>query len=254
LDKLLKTAYFRFYEELNDFLPEPKRKKQFPYLFELSPSVKDAIEAIGVPHTEIDLILVNGVSVDFSYHILDNDLISVYPVFESLDITDITKLRPAPLREPKFILDVHLGKLARYMRLFGFDTVYDNKYDDIEIIERSIKEKRTILTRDILLLKNNDVTHGYWIRNTAPSKQIIEVIDRFSLLSLINPFQRCIVCNGIIEKAPKESVINELEKSVENYYDEFFRCTGCKKIYWKGSHYTKMCEFIEEIKKILIKD
>ncbi|MBN1293701.1 MAG: twitching motility protein PilT, partial [Candidatus Latescibacteria bacterium] len=146
---MTKHAQFRFYEELNDFLPTEKRKIDFTYEFDGTPSIKDVVEALGVPHTEIDLILVNGASVDFSYHMCDVDIISVYPVFESLDISPVTHLREKPLREPKFILDVHLGKLAKYMRLLGFDTVYDNLYDDHEIVALAVAQKRTILTRDV---------------------------------------------------------------------------------------------------------
>ena len=121
-------ATFRFYEELNDFLPKEKRKKRFEHNFIDRASVKDVIESFGVPHTEVDLIIVNGESKNFSYIINDGDDISVYPVFESIDISNLQKLRPEPLREPKFILDVHLGTLARYLRMLGFDTNYRNDY------------------------------------------------------------------------------------------------------------------------------
>ena len=116
--------FLRFYEELNDFLPEEKRKKRFLHQYIDRTSVKDLIESLGVPHTEIDLILVNGKSVSFKYLINDGDDISVYPVFESIDITGLQHLRPKPLRDPKFIADVHLGRLARYLRMLGFDTLF----------------------------------------------------------------------------------------------------------------------------------
>jgi hypothetical protein len=127
-------AVFRFYEELNDFLPNNRKKTAFSYAFEGKPSVKDAIESVGIPHVEVDLILVNGESVDFKYQLRDNDHISVYPVFESLNISEVSKIREKPLRNMAFVLDVHLGKLAKYLRMFGFDTVYRNDYDDPEII------------------------------------------------------------------------------------------------------------------------
>src|SRR3972149_748976 len=138
----MKTAYFRFYEELNDFLPPEKRKIKFEHPFFCRASVKDIIESLGVPHTEIDLILVNGKSVDFSYIINDKDEISVYPVFESFDISEVQHLRAKPLREPKFVLDVHLGALAKYLRMTGFDTVYHNNFEDVEIIKVSLSQKR----------------------------------------------------------------------------------------------------------------
>ncbi len=245
-----KRATFRFYEELNDFLPEHKKKTLFLYDFEGNPSVKDAIEAIGVPHTEVDLILVNSKSVMFSYHLQDGDMISVYPVFESLDISDVTHLRDKPLREPKYVLDVHLGKLAKYLRMLGFDTLYENNYEDTEIIEIAKNQNRIILTRDVSILKNKTVTHGYWIRSQYPKKQLEEVIVRFDLFSNIKPFYRCLVCNGILTKTKKESINNKLQPKTKQYYDEFYQCKSCEKVYWKGSHYYKMKNFIESLRNI----
>ena len=132
---MLKKITLRFYEELNDFLPADKRKKRFEHSFIDRTSVKDMIESFGIPHTEIDLILVNGNSVNFSYLVNNGDDISVYPMFESLDITDLQHLRAKPLRKPKFILDVHLGTLAKYMRMLGFDSLYQNNYKDEEIVK-----------------------------------------------------------------------------------------------------------------------
>jgi len=240
-----KRAEFRFYEELNDFLPPVKRKTWFIYEFEGKPAVKDAVEAIGVPHTEVDLILVNGESVDFSHHLADGGRVSVYPVFESLDITNATKLRKAPLREPAFILDVHLGKLAKYLRLFGFDTLYDNERDDSEIIRAAVRENRIILTRDVGILKNGSVTHGYWVRSKNTKEQLREVMERFDLKGSVSPFSRCMKCNGRIEQVTRESVEDLLEPKTLTFFNEFFRCISCGNIYWKGSHYEKMRAFVE---------
>ena len=155
-----KKAYFRFYAELNDFLIPQQQKKIFAYHFWGTPSIKNAIQALGVPHTEVDLVLVNGNPVDFSYQLQPQDNISVYPVFESLDITQINPLRNKPLRNLRFIVDANIGKLARYMRMLGFDTLYENQFEDPEIIRISIDEKRIILTRDLEILKQNSVTRG----------------------------------------------------------------------------------------------
>jgi uncharacterized protein len=239
-------AMFRFYEELNDFLPVEKRKVPFEYSFNCRPSVKDAVEAIGVPHTEIDMIIVNGVSVTFSYNLSDNDYVSVYPVFESFDMSGITHLRGNPLREPKFIADVHLGKLARQMRLLGFDTIYENNLADDEIIRRSLFEKRAILTRDKGILMNRAVTHACWIRSTNYREQLEQVINRFDLNRLLNPFTRCLDCNGFIENVPKEKILLKLKPGTTLYYDEFWRCMVCGKIFWKGSHYLKMKKIVDK--------
>ena len=171
----MKKVFIRFYEELNDFLTGDKKKKRFEHFFKNNPSVKDLVESIGVPHTEIDLILINGAPVDFTYQVKDRDDISVYPVFESFDISGLQHLREKPLREKRFILDVHLGTLARYLRMLGFDTLYKNNFTGEEIIQISIDEKRTILTKDIGILKQNRVTHGYFVRNVIAEKQAGEV-------------------------------------------------------------------------------
>jgi hypothetical protein len=189
----------RFYEELNDFLHYSKRKKAFSFTLEVKRSIKDIIESLGVPHTEVDLILVNQNPVNFDYHPVKDDYISVYPVFESFDISKINLLRPEPLREVKFILDVHLGTLARYLRMAGFDTLYRNDLKDEEIIDTGVSERRIILTRDRQILKNKRVTHCHYVRNTNPRKQLAEIIRRFDIKDQINPFHRCMMCNGIID-------------------------------------------------------
>lgn len=244
-----RIAHFRFYEELNDFLPVEIRKKTFDYNFKINQTVKDAIEAMGVPHPEVDLILVNGNSVGFSYQIIHEDRISVYPVFESFDISEVNRLRPEPLREPRFVLDVHLGKLCKYLRMMGFDTIYRNDLDDVEIVEISVKENRIILTRDIGILKNGLVTHGYWLRSQDSREQLKEVIRRFQLKAEVRPFYRCTVCNGFIRPVKKADIVDFLPNQTKKFFDAFFRCTSCKKIYWEGTHYESMRDFIGEIMK-----
>jgi uncharacterized protein with PIN domain len=243
----MNLAWFRFYEELNEFLPEGKRESQIPYSIKGKQSVKDACEALGIPHTEIDLILVNGVSVDFSYKLRNEDSVSVYPVFESLDISSVTHLREKPLRDLKFILDVHLGKLAKHLRLCGFDTIYRKDYDDAEIIRLALSEKRIILTHDLGILKNKLVTHGYWVRSQIPEKQLKEVLIRFDLKNLIRTFTRCIECNGVLLEVPKNEIIERLLPKTRQYYQEYKKCPDCDRIYWEGSHFEKMKKFISEI-------
>lgn len=243
----MKTAFFRFYEELNDFLSKEKRKTRFEHNFVDRTSIKDMIESLGVPHTEIDLILVNGNSVNFAYLVNDKDDISVYPVFESLDISNIQHLRAKPLRNKKFVLDVHLGTLAKYLRMIGFDTIYKNDYNDDEIIEISLNERRTILTRDRGILKRNVVTHGYWIRNQNPELQLKEVVERFNLKNQIREFERCLECNAKLEKVDKEKIIERLPLRVRQRQNNFWYCKNCDNIYWRGSHFDKMKEIINRV-------
>ncbi|MCF8069542.1 MAG: Mut7-C ubiquitin/RNAse domain-containing protein [Desulfobacterales bacterium] len=245
-------AQFRFYEELNDFLPPSRYKLTTPYYFNGHPSIKGAIEAQGVPHTEVDLILVNGRSVGFDYHLMDEDSVSVYPVFENVDISPIEKLRDRPLRNSAFILDVHLGKLARLMRMLGFDVLYRNDYDDPEIIDIGVLENRIILTRDRCLLYAKVITHGYRIRSFDPETQLKEVLRRFDLYSTIKPFKRCMSCNGHLCPVDKHKILDCLEPKTKLYYHTFHQCTDCGKIYWKGSHYEKMLTRMEKLKNIAL--
>ena len=247
-DSIIHSTRFRFYEELNDFLPKNKQKKSFLYEFKGTPSIKDAVEAIGVPHTEIDLILIDGVSVGFDYLIHGGECISVYPVFESFDIADINHLREEPLRQTKFIVDVNLGKLAHKLRFLGFDTLYENDFDDDEIVALSLKEQRIILTRDKGILKNSKVTHGYWVRSDDPKQQVVEVVKRLQLEECFKPFTRCSVCNGELALANKEDVSHLLQPETFKNYDEFLQCQQCGKVYWKGSHYDRICEWIKMLK------
>lgn len=240
----------RFYEELNDFLPASKKKRAYKIPDYGKRSVKDLVESQGVPHTEIDLILVNGNSVDFNHLVSGGDRISVYPVFEKFDISMVSRLRDRPLRNLRFILDVHLGKLAKYLRMLGFDTHYNNQYMDEEIAMQAYIENRVLLTRDIGLLKRRDVLRGYWLRNQQPKKQLEEIMLHFDLFNDIHPLSRCMKCNGEIKSVPKEMIYDQLLEDTRTHFNHFYQCANCGKIYWKGSHFDKMMDFVKEIKKL----
>jgi uncharacterized protein with PIN domain len=243
----MKTANFRFYAELSDFLPAGKRQIAFAHSFEGRVSVKHLIEALGVPHPEVELVLVNGKSVDFSYLVQDGDRISVYPVFESIDVTPLVRVRPQALREPRFVLDTHLGRLAAYLRMLGFDAIYRNDYADEELAQVTSREERTLLTRDRGLLKRSEVTHGYCVRSTNPRRQLVEVLQRFDLFQAVAPFRRCIRCNASLERVSKEAISHRLPVKTRQYYDEYRICPGCDRIYWKGSHYERMQQLIDRV-------
>jgi uncharacterized protein with PIN domain len=241
-------AAFRFYAELNDFLPPSPRSRERLYRFDGKPSVKDAIEAQGVPHTEVDLILANGVAVGFDYPLRSGDRIAVYPVFETLDVASLVRLRDRPLRDIRFVLDVHLGKLARWLRLAGFDALYRADLEDAEIADLAVREKRVVLTRDVGLLQRKAITHGYWVRADTPDVQIVEVLRRLQLDRSLSPFQRCLDCNGWIERVDKTEVWERLEPKTREFYQVFYRCAHCQKVYWAGSHYSHM---LEKLKRVL---
>ena len=236
----------RFYEELNDFLAPELRKRTFDHDFERRTSVKDMIESFGVPHTEVEIILVNGRSVDFSHIVQNGDRISVYPVFESLDVSPLIRLRPEPLRTPKFVLDTNLGRLARYLRLLGFDCLYENDFEDAVVAKISSEQQRTLLTRDRALLQHRIITHGYFVRAVRPRLQVPEVLSRFDLYRLVAPFSRCIRCNGTLQDVDKATVEDRLEPKTRKYFDTFRICTGCGQIYWQGSHYERSMRLVDD--------
>jgi len=241
------TAEFRFYEELNDFLPPEQRKRTHLYRFSGHPGIKDPIEVFGVPHTEVDLIVVNGHSVGFDYQLQAGDRVSVYPVFEALDITPLVKLREKPLRNPRFVLDVNLGKLAKRMRLLGFDSLYRNDYKDAEIVKCAVNDRRIVLTRDRRLLYNKQIDHGYWLRAVDVDAQVDEVLRRFDLYGLIQPFSRCLICNGVLTSVAKADVWDRLEPKTRLYYQDFHQCADCQRIYWEGSHMKNMLKRLTEL-------
>jgi uncharacterized protein with PIN domain len=239
------VSHIRFYAELNDLLPPMLRGKSFLHSFEGRLSIKDMIESLGIPHTEVDLILVEGASVDFSYLVQEGDHISVYPVFESFDLSPVLRVRPRPLRQVRFVLDVHLGKLARYLRLMGFDSLYRNDFSDDELALVSSAESRILLTRDRGLLKRNIVTHGYCVRDNQPKRQLLEVLRRFDLFKSIRPFERCVHCNGPLEGIAKERIQDRLLPATRQHFEEFRICPVCHQIYWQGSHHQRMEQFIQ---------
>jgi uncharacterized protein with PIN domain len=240
-------AYFRFYEELNEFVNSERRKRSFRHDFNTHASVKDLIEAFGVPHTEVDLILVDGVSVDFSYRVGDGEHISVYPVFESMDITPIQRLRPKPLRESRFVADGHLGKLARYLRLLGFDTLYGREADDDALVRISTLEHRILVTRDKALLKHKQIRHGCYIHSTEPRHQLCALVKRLDLYRTVQPFQRCMRCNGLLKAVERAEIAHRLRPKTVRYFDEFKICGSCEQLYWKGSHYTRLVSLVEQV-------
>ena len=235
---------FRFYEELNDFLAPARRRHAFAYRFHGTPAVKDAIEAIGVPHTEVDLILVDGHSVGFERVLRGGERVAVYPVFERLDIAPVARLRPVPLRTPRFIADVHLGTLARYLRLLGFDTRYDNHSGDAELVRRSVAERRILLSRDVGLLKHKVLTRAHYVRATDPARQLEEIVRALDLGRRIRPFTRCMRCNGRLRRMAVGSVAGQVPARVLATQSRFVHCTSCGRVYWPGTHFDRLARIV----------
>lgn len=245
----MKTAYFRFYAELNDFLASERRDAQFEHSFEFSPSLKDMIESLGVPHTEIGSVLKNGEPCGTDVAVRDHDQIAVYPYNATEPTTDAPagNVLGAPA-EIRFIADVHLGRLATYLRMLGFDTLYSNTYGDEHLAHISSAEQRILLTMDRGLLKRSIVNFGYFVRAHEPRRQLVEVLRRYRLSGKIREFSRCLKCNSLIEAVQKEEIVDILQPRTREYFDHFLRCPSCGRVYWSGSHYEHMTRFIEGVK------
>lgn len=243
------TATFRFYEELNDFLPPARRQREFTSPCARAATTKHMIEALGVPHTEVELILVNGESVGFDRQLADGDRVAVYPRFEALDVTPLLRVREHPLRHTRFVADAHLGGLAHLLRMLGFDTLYDNHFHDDAMVAIAEKEGRILLSRDRELLKRRSVTHGCYLHAQKPEQQLREIVERLELARSARPFTRCLHCNAPLRPVDKASVLDRLPPRVREHYAHFSVCDGCGRVYWEGSHWRNMRRVLDGVLK-----
>lgn len=235
----------RCHAELNDFLPRDRRHTIIVQPLHGHPSIKDVIEAGGIPHPEVGSILVMGEPVSLSYLVRADDHIEIFPTRQLFQREAGPNALPS--HEPRFVLDVHLGRLAGYLRTLGFDTLYRNNYDDAELAWISHNEDRMLLSRDLGLLKRSIVRDGCYVRATDPQQQVFEIVGRFDLYDRIVPFKRCSRCNGLLQAAPKEEVSHLVPPRIRAEHDEFHRCQACAQIYWKGSHYERLQRWIAEV-------
>ena len=240
------TATFRFYEELNDFLPPGRRRREFSAPCAEAATTKHMIEALGVPHTEVELILVNGESVGFDRRLREGDRVAVYPKFEAIDVTPLLRVRAQPLRKTQFVADAHLGALARLLRMAGFDTLYENRYRDREIAQIAERDGRIVLTRDRDLLKQRAITHGCYVHAVEPARQWREIIHRLDLARSVRPFSLCLVCNAPLRAVDKAAVLERLPPSVRGRHERFTTCDVCHRVFWEGSHWRRMREAVSE--------
>ena len=235
MDQFRKTARFTFLDELNDFIKDGDVVRSIYCDFRGRQSVKHLIESLHVPHTEVGEIRANDEKVDFNYLVQDRDDVIVFP---AKGIGDASQ---------RFLNDNHLGKLATYLRVLGFDVLYNNQFQDDELAQLSNHDCRILLTRDRGLLMRREVRYGYCVRSRIPREQLIEIVNRFELQESIKPFNRCLRCNHVLEAVDKASIMHRLEPLTKKYYDEFHLCLNCDKVYWKGSHYEHMEKLLNEV-------
>lgn len=238
------TATVRLYAELAEFVPKRRRESEYVVDVAGSRSVKDAIESLGVPHTEVELILVDGEPVGFDHRLGDGSRVSVYPHFATLTPDQGTALRPQPAGEIRFVADGHVAALARYLRLLGFDTLCEQTWDDDVLAAVSADDDRVLLTRDRGLLKRRIVERGVLVWDHDPDIQLLEVVRRLGLADRMRPFTRCMRCNGLLEDVEKPDVELSLESGTLRSVDRFRRCRDCRRVYWQGTHHPRLVELV----------
>lgn len=246
MKKKSKIAQLHILGSLRDFVQlNPGDDTEMKVKFELSPSAKDLLEGRGIPHTAVFRLEVNGVQHDLDYNINDGDILKIFP-FEFID----PEKQDTAFRSPRsFTADVHLRKLAKTLRLLGMDTTWNRRWDDDTIIRHSNRERRMILTRDRGLLKRSSTKFGYWLRSTEPDRQIKEIFERFDIEHNLQPFSRCMECNGLLETVEMKEVEEKIPPKVKEWHSTYYRCRNCNKVYWKGSHYDKLKQKVDELIK-----
>jgi len=234
----MKVARFDFTPNLQPLLKRDLRGKPVELPFKGPQSVKHLIESLGIPHTEIGPLHVNGNMVGLDYIVHSGDRFEVRAVAPEDRAT-----------EPTFVLDGHLGRLVSHLRMLGLDCLYNNGYEDGALAAISVESDRILLTRDRLLLLRKIITQGFLLRSLIPIEQLHGVVNRFRLVDWVKPFRRCMRCNHPLEGVEKETILERLEPLTKKYYDEFKECPSCGQVYWKGSHYERMLQLIKTVSK-----
>lgn len=230
----------RCYAELNDYLPKVCRQRELPVPLSDAATVGSLIVGQKIPVEAVEVALVNGNSCGLDRVLRDGDRVSLYPMFETIDATPLLRLRGQPLRQMRFVADAHLGRLARYLRLLGFDTLFENDPGDPELARISSQEGRVLLSRDRELLQRRSLTHALWIPPIRPHEQLVYLVEHLDLRGLFKPFTRCTVCNGLLSPVSREHSDPDVPPSVRAAFDTFWRCDGCARVYWQGSHYERL--------------
>lgn len=211
-------------------------------------SVKDLIESFGIPHTEIGLIKANGISIPFEYIVPDNSYIEILAHDWPIDFSKNPLLRqPLFFDEYKFVADVNVGRLAKFLRMAGVDTYYKNGLSDNNLAEIAENERRILITKDIRLLMRKRIAYGYLVRAVRPEEQLEEAVKAFGLKRYLRPFSRCMLCNDLLVPIKKNEILNRLKPLTKRFYDIFFICPSCQNIYWNGSHKIHMEQLISRL-------
>jgi uncharacterized protein len=246
-DAAVVMATLRFHAELNAFLPATRRDSEFRCACAADATVKHVIEALGVPHTEIGLVVVDGAVASLGQRVREGARIAVYPAHAATETPTLPALPVASPMSTRFIADAQLGALARLLRLAGFDTRYENSLDDTAIVAIARREGRCVLSRDVDLLKRRDVQAGCYVRALKPQAQLQEIVHRLGLAGHARPFSRCLACNEPLRAVAKADVVECLPQSVGEQHERFTRCDACGRVYWEGSHWQRMRQLLQTL-------
>jgi uncharacterized protein len=239
------TADIRLYAELDELVTAHQRRRVHTVDVGGGRSVKDAIESLGVPHTEVELVLVDGEPVQFDHRLVGGSRAAVYPHFTRLGPDDADRAGPGPPHEVRFVADGHVAALARYLRLLGFDTLCEQEWHDPELAVVATRDHRVLLTRDRGLLKRKAIEYGVLVWSDDPETQLIDIVRRLGLAEQIRPFTRCMACNGRLEDVDKRDVAALLEPGTREHVDHFRRCRSCGRVYWRGTHHARLTELVD---------
>ncbi|MCR3955034.1 MAG: Mut7-C ubiquitin/RNAse domain-containing protein [Gudongella sp.] len=250
----MREVVFRIYGDLNGIKWKRFTEREISLRLNSTHSVKDLVESLGIPHGEVGMLLVDDEIEDFDRKLYGGERVSVYPVFRSIDVRSVSKTLMEYPQEAKFILDVHLGKLAKYLRMLGFDTLYEVDGEDFWLADKSEAEGRILLSLDRELLMRKNVPYPYLVRSRDPLEQLRETVEKFCLIERMEPLSRCMVCNGKLKQMEKEKILGILPEGVAETNEIFKRCDSCGKIYWSGTHTEGMKNIIDNLLKTSVKD
>ena len=209
-------------------------------------SIKDIIESIGIPHTEIGKIYTDQEEIDFGFIPEASTTVNIVEITPPFDVTRPSLLRPIPLPKILFIADLNVSKLATLLRMLGINVEIAYDLSDKEIASIAHEQKRIVLSKDLGLLKHRKITHGRYVRSVYPEDQLQEIIHFFNLKPHLQPFSRCLKCNNPLMFVEKEEIVSRLQPKTRLYFNHFKICTKCDKIYWKGSHHDGMVKKIQQ--------
>jgi uncharacterized protein len=227
------TALVRVAEPLRFLLPARRRHGVVPVAVDGVSSLVHVVESLGVPRTEIGEVRLDGRPAPLDARPQGGEVVEVLPV-----------RRPQRVAGFRFLLDVHLGTLARRMRLLGIDTAYGNEAADDALVARAAADERVVLTQDRGLLRRRALMAGAYVRGSHPADQLADVLDRFD--PPLAPWTRCPACNGDLQPVPKHEVLHLLEPGTRRSYTDFSRCQGCGRPYWRGAHARRLAGLVAE--------